>query len=187
MGTRSRRGSGDTLGCLVVATWLALFAPALYFSTFADLDKDSAVRIFALAASRYLVAAAFFGGGVACASFVVAQIVQRRRRLDDGIRVMGRVDRLHERIVQDTKSSVATFAPVVTFTAPDGTTHTFTSAQSDNRSPYKVGHEVVVLCRPSAPWDPELEAVVQSLLFIVAGGVLAVMSVAIGTLVLILR
>ncbi|MFA5853980.1 MAG: DUF3592 domain-containing protein [Patescibacteria group bacterium] len=94
-----------------------------------------------------------FGGAALCLVIFLI-FTGRSLYMISGEKASGQITGIAER---GSRKSSETFAPVVTFTTPDGRTHKFTSALSTGAIP-KIGQRVEVLYNPKSPGSAEINS-----------------------------
>jgi len=136
--------------------------------------------------ARWGFSLAFGLAGLYLVYVFIRLIIGRRGWKKRAVRVEGTIVGFEEEHFSGDRAGHPLFAPLVTFTAPNGESIEFKSSRSERPNPYTVGQKVAVRYLPENPDGADLESVASGWFSLIVIFVMAVVALTISTLPFIL-
>jgi hypothetical protein len=136
--------------------------------------------------ARWGFSLAFGLAGLYLVSVAIRLIIRQRDWKKRAVRAEGTIVGFAEETQTGDRAGHPLFAPLVTFTAPNGESIEFKSSRSERPNPYTVGQKVAVRYLPEDPDGADLESVASGWMSLIVVLVMAAVALTISTLPFIL-
>lgn len=136
--------------------------------------------------ARWGFSLAFGIAGLYLVSVFIRLIIRRRDWKKRAVSAEGTIVGFAEESMSGDRAGYPLYAPIVTFTAPNGESIEFKSSRAERPNPYTAGQKVAVRYLPEDPDGADLESVASGWMSLIIVIVMAIVALTISTLPFIL-